>query len=578
MSRHNLEEQNDDVEQLNPKIQINAEKPADANTLDVNVEIIADQVTGQIPTKQASQKTGNGEAPESEDQICDEQNNDSEPETQINNSENNEARKSKTDPHENNVELSKDQLIKQNEPTITNPLDIQNEQKENDSEPETKINNSPEKENKQENLPINENDWFYLDLNDQIQGPFSTKQMNKWNSKGKLFENMLIKRMNFQFNLQKEQQYLPFLFRDKGKTQEKKKEVDFAQVGNKHEDDFQNDEGDKLQAVEVEINAQTKQNVTNKDPQIQVQLQIPKNETIPKETQDVENPEAENNMAGKPKTNKANSYLFDDSFELPDITYEPAKQNQQQQGDHQTQDNYNAGVIANAQTSAYTYSTHNEQQQQQSKYHVNAQEKDKQQYSENNKSISYYRYDESRDESQSDSQQQQIEQSTSPQTESKKWSESQWAAYKDAVFKAIKQCFHIEFETLKEAIIHHRIQTVGGVKKDGDEYVLDDTIKPTKIHLKFKQIASDCNSTKNECNKQFFQLQQKVLDKWPEEKLTEIEARINELWIEIHEPDINIKKQIIQECIDLEFHPIQQVQYRYKQITNKIDNIFKKLK
>ncbi|CAL6039051.1 GYF_domain [Hexamita inflata] len=523
MSRHNLEEQNDDVEQLNPKIQINAEKPADANTLDVNVEIIADQVTDQISTKQASQKTGNGEA-----------------QTQ-----------------QNDNPESKDQIFELN----------------NDSEPETQINNSPEKENKQENPPINENDWFYLDLNDQIQGPFSTKQMNKWNSKGKLFENMLIKRMNFQFNLQKEQQYLPFLFRDK--TQEKKKEPD-QKIENKHEDDFKNDEGEKRQAVKVGINAQTKQNVTNKDPQIQMQQQIPKNETIPKETQDVENPEAENNMAGKPKTNKDN--LFDDSFELPDITYEPAKQNQQQQGDHQTQDNYNAGAIANAQTSAYTYSTHNEQQQQQSKYHVNAQEKDKQQYSDNNKSISYYRYDESRDESQSDSQQQSIEQSTSPQTESKKWSESQWAAYKDAVFKAIKQCFHIEFETLKEAIIHHRIQTVGGVKKDGDKYVLDDTIKPTKIHLKFKQIASDCNSTKNECNKQFFQLQQKVLDKWPEEKLTEIEARINELWIEIHEPDINTKKQIIQECIDLEFHPIQQVQYRYKQITNKIDNIFKKLK
>ncbi|CAL6030015.1 GYF_domain [Hexamita inflata] len=295
MSRSNLEKpneispQNEDVERFSHKIQINTEKSANQNTLNQNVEEIAAQVTAQVSTKEDAPKPGNDE-----------------------------AHKSKTEPRENNVKLeSKDHQQTQNI-LNANPEskdDNQDEPKENDSEPETKIN---EKANQEEVEIIleNENDWYYLDLNDQIQGPFSTKQMNKWNSKGKLFENMLIKRGNYSFRLQKEQQYLPLLFKDQ-KEKVKKELVDLP-IENKHEDDFKkNEEVEKIQ-IEVGTNAQMKQNVTKKDPQIEMQQQITKNSHIPKETNDVENPETENNVTAKPKMNKLNSegYDSDDEYKI----------------------------------------------------------------------------------------------------------------------------------------------------------------------------------------------------------------------------------------------------------------------
>ncbi|CAL6030039.1 GYF_domain [Hexamita inflata] len=538
MSRNNLEEQNDDVEQLNPKIQINPEKPAEANSLDLNVEIIAAQVTGQISTKQDSPKIEN----DAQTQL-----NDNPEEIQVD-----QQNDSQSDQKQDEQNYQQTQNI-----FNTNSESKHNQEpKENDSEPETQIN---QKENKQEYIhPKNENDWYYIDIHDQVQGPFSTKQMNKWNSKGELFENMIIQRGDFKFKLQKEQKYLPFLFKDQKDKVEK--ELDLK-IEKKHEDEKKN-EGEKLIAVEVGTNAQTKQNVTKKDPLIQMKQHIQKNENIPKETQDVENPEAENNVAGKPKMNKTD--LFGDDFYNQDLTYVPVKSNQQQQGNHQTQENNNAETMPNAQTSAYSYSTHYEKQQQLSQQIVNGQE---------NKSISYYPIDES----QSESQQQSMEEFTSPPTDSKKWSESQWAVYKDAVFEAIKKYFNIEFDTLKDALIYHRIQTVGGVKQEGNKYVLDETIMPTKVPLNFEQIAIKCGSTENKCYKQLVTLQDNEFDDWPEKEVDMIVARINELWEKIQEHDIVQKKKIIRKTIGSEFHLNQQVQYRDKQIKNKINYVLGKL-
>ncbi|CAL6039099.1 GYF_domain [Hexamita inflata] len=543
MSRNNLEKpnenspQSEDVERFRHNTQINAEKPASLKALNLNVVEIAHKVTAQVSTEEDAPRSGN-----------------------------NESRKSKSDPLANNVKLeskdqdAKDQLIKQN----AEPKDNQNKHKENDSEPETQIYHQPEKANKEEveNNPENENDWYYLDLNDQIQGPFSTKQMNKWNSKGKLFENMLIKRGNYSFRLQKEQQYLPFLFKDQ--KENVKKELADLTIENKHEDDFK--ENEKLLAVEVEANAQMKQNVTKKDPQIEMQQQIPKNSNIPKEIKDVENPEAESNISGKPKTNKTN--LFGDDFYDYDLTYEPVKRNQPQQN-HQAHENNNTGDTSNTQASAQSYSTQYDQQQQQTQQQVNASEK-QQYYEQNNESIHYRPFDNSRDEeesheSQLKSQQQSAEQFTNSPTDSK-WTQSQQKAFEASIFEVIKQYFDIEFQTLQEAILHHRKETIS--PEGGNA---------TRIHLNFKKIASDNKISEQECNHKFQTLQANTLDQWPDEVVVAVKARVVKLWKEIQEPDIAKRKKLIKAIIEQEFLLKQQVQYNYKEITNKINYSLNKL-
>ncbi|CAL5982467.1 GYF_domain [Hexamita inflata] len=539
MSRSNLEKpnenspQSEDVERFSHNTQINAEKPASLKALNQNVVEIAHKVTAQVSTEEDAPRSGN-----------------------------NESRKSKSDPLANNVKLeskdqdAKDQLIKYN----AESKDNQNEPKENDSEPETQIYHQPEKANKEEveNNPENENDWYYLDLNDQIQGPFSTKQMNKWNSKGKLFEKMLIKRGNYSFRLQKEQQYLPFLFKDQ-KENVKKELVDLT-IENKHEDDFK--ENEKLLAVEVETKAQMKQNVTKKDPQIEMQQQIPKNSNIPKEINDVENPEAESNVTEKPKTNKTN--LFGDDFYDYDFTYEPVKRNQPQQN-HQAHENNNTGDTSNTQASAQSYSTQYDQQQQ-TQQQVNASEK-QQYYEQNNESINYHPFDDSREEEESQlkSQQQSAEQFTNSPTDSK-WTQSQQKAFEASIFEVIKQYFDIEFQTLQEAILHHRKETIS--PEGGNA---------TRIHLNFKKIASDNKISEQECNHKFQTLQANTLDQWPDEVVVAVKARVIKLWKEIQEPDIAKRKKLIKAIIEQEFLLKQQVQYNYKEITNKINYSLNKL-
>ncbi|CAL6012042.1 Hypothetical_protein [Hexamita inflata] len=135
----------------------------------------------------------------------------------------------------------------------------------------------------------------------------------------------------------------------------------------------------------------------------------------------------------------------------------------------------------------------------------------------------------------------------------------------------------MKFQTIEEAIIYYRAKTVGGVKKEGNEYVLDETVKPTKIHLNFLQIANDCNITEKECRQKFQTLPERILQAWPQNIVDAVLARINELWQQIQEPDIATKKKVIRETIDSEFHLMQQVEFGYTEIKNKIDYILRKL-
>ncbi|CAL6029985.1 Hypothetical_protein [Hexamita inflata] len=160
------------------------------------------------------------------------------------------------------------------------------------------------------------------------------------------------------------------------------------------------------------------------------------------------------------------------------------------------------------------------------------------------------------------------EQITNPLTVSNNQSEMQWNVFKTVVFEAIKNFFKIEFKTLEEAFIHYRKAIVG--TEDG---------KPTKINLNFKQMASDCKISEKQCRQQFFKtLPQKILQEWPQDIVSAIKARLNQLWEQNQEPDIATKKKIIKDTIGSEFKLMQQVQYNYIEIQNKIDYILRILK
>ncbi|CAL5982423.1 Hypothetical_protein [Hexamita inflata] len=150
--------------------------------------------------------------------------------------------------------------------------------------------------------------------------------------------------------------------------------------------------------------------------------------------------------------------------------------------------------------------------------------------------------------------------------EEKVWSENQWAVFKTIVFLAINNYFNIEFETLEEALVHFRKVCVG--TENGKEI---------KIHLNFKQMASDSNISEKECNQKFQTLLGKELLSWPENTVAAIKTRILELWKQEQETDIAKRKKLIKAKIEQEFSFKQQLQYSYKEIQNKIDHILRKL-
>ncbi|CAL6039105.1 GYF_domain [Hexamita inflata] len=493
--------------------------------------------------------------------------NDSEPETEVlrrnklvkapkqsANTENN--------PENYNLLSTKNQLNSLDQNIQKQPKDDQTNKENQQNEPKT-VQFKPVQNEPAQKQPENSNKWFYVDLSGQIQGPFSSKQMDKWNKSGKLPENLLVSCGGFSHKLQNTDLLRENFFSDKTHTNKKQGQIKIQMKGENInvEDILQS-----AQQIQIEVGTHSKQNVTKKSTlQTSHTEQIPKNSNIPKEIKDVENPETESNITGKPKTNKTN--LFGDDFYNYDLTYEPVKRNQPQQGNHQAHENNNTGDTSNTQASAQSYSTQYEQQQQ-TQQQVNASEK-QQYYEQNNESINYHPFDESTNEEAIPEQEQKLEkpeQITNSPTESKSWSENQWAVFKTVVFEAILNYFEIEFETLEEALVHYRKAIVG--TEDG---------KATKVHLNFKQMASDSNISEKECNQKFQTLLGKELLSWPENTVTAVKTRILELWQQEQEPAIAKRKKLIKAKIEQEFSLKQQVQYSYKEIQNKIDHILRKL-
>ncbi|CAL6030022.1 GYF_domain [Hexamita inflata] len=152
----------------------------------------------------------------------------------------------------------------------------------------------------------------------------------------------------------------------------------------------------------------------------------------------------------------------------------------------------------------------------------------------------------------------QPDQTTNPGTDSK-WSEIQWSIFKTIVFEVLKRVFNIQFQTLQEALIYYREHIVG---VEGNA---------TKIHLSFDNMGKECGISEKECNQKFQTLLGKELLSWPEKIVAAVKARILELWQQEQEPDIAKRKKLIKAKIEQEFRLKQQVQYSYKEISNKIN-------
>ncbi|CAL6029964.1 Hypothetical_protein [Hexamita inflata] len=160
------------------------------------------------------------------------------------------------------------------------------------------------------------------------------------------------------------------------------------------------------------------------------------------------------------------------------------------------------------------------------------------------------------------------EQITNAPTDSTSWSQSQWMIFKTVVFDTIKQYFNIPFQTLEEALVHYRNCIVGS--ENG---------KATKIHLNFKQMANDSDMiTEKECRQKFQTLLENTLQSWPQDRVEAVKTRVLELWQQVQEPEIAQRKKLIKAMIEEEFQLKQQVQFKYKEMQNKINYIFKNLK
>ncbi|CAL6012036.1 Hypothetical_protein [Hexamita inflata] len=84
-------------------------------------------------------------------------------------------------------------------------------------------------------------------------------------------------------------------------------------------------------------------------------------------------------------------------------------------------------------------------------------------------------------------------------------------------------------------------------------------------------MASDCNISERQCHLKFQTLLGKELLSWPDDIVAAVKTRILELWKQEQESDIAKRKKLIKAKIEQEFNLKQQVQYSYKEISNKIN-------
>ncbi|CAL5982451.1 GYF_domain [Hexamita inflata] len=469
----------------------------------------------------------------------------------------------------------KDQLKAQNKQNADQKDKSQNQQsnpetnddlntKENDSEPETDVikrnkdqiieaaNQLLESAPKQSiesipEKPEGSDSWRYIDLNGQIQGPFSAKQMNKWNYKGKLPVNLLVSSGNYSYKLQAKDQQQTNFFRETEKGS-KKVLTDFSKVDRKHEginiDDILRQE-QQIQAIATGTTNKTKQNVTKKTPQQQnlAQQTIQTNQNQTDKNENELNPEAENNKTNKPKQNKQFMGYDYDNFDGLDLIQPmeevPQINEQTEYAESQPMDNEAISYISHhdlsinqsnsiAPTNSVPTSTRQVYSTQEI-FNVST---------ERNTDMSF--------------------------NLSAIVSQGQQKLFEQCVLDAINihfgQTENIMFSDLKAAVKHYRSRITG-----------KDTGKTTKIQLDFKEIANKCGMDVKLCNQNFQTLLANNLESWDEQTKQNLINRIRELWHQDTTSSIEDKKKAIKQAIKNEFSFKEKAEFDYKQITNVIN-------
>ncbi|CAL6012044.1 GYF_domain [Hexamita inflata] len=353
--------QNEDVEQFYLKTQINEQKPTEQTCSTLNAEEITDQITDKVTTQYDALQTQNdgthkNQVGQPQDQAQNEAQNNKKDQFKAQNKQNADQ-KDKSQNQQINLESAQN---KSNPKETSDDLNT----KENDSEPETavirKIKDQIVKVDIQElesvsrqktegiiEKPVGSDSWRYVDLNGQIQGPFSAKQMNKWNYKGKLPLNLHVSSGNYSYKLQAKDLLQQNFFRET--EQQSKKVLNNLLKVDKHDDinveDILRQQLQNTHAITTGTTAKTKQNVTKKTQLQIIQAELMNNENY---VGNELNPEAENHKTNKPIQNKL-EYFGD--FQDKNLDIQPGQpQNQNQQEQYNRQENRNTETTLNNQT------------------------------------------------------------------------------------------------------------------------------------------------------------------------------------------------------------------------------------
>ncbi|CAL6030003.1 GYF_domain [Hexamita inflata] len=510
-----------------------------------------DQTHKNKETKEENQ-TQNNETQKNKDEPKDEQKNNAKElvkaQKQLN-----ADQKDQLQTQQNNLDTAQNKSIKETNDDLNT--------KENDSEPEAEINkrnkdniieatnklleSAPKQSVESIKKPEGSDSWHYVDLNGQIQGPFTAKQMNKWNYKGKLPVNLLVSSGNYSCKLQAKDQFQTNFFRETEKG--KKVLTDFSKVDRKHEGINLEDilmQEQQIQAIATGVTNQKKQNVTKKTPQQPNQTQqiIQTNQNLTDKNENELNPEAENNKTDKPKMDK--QFIFDydaiDGFDLiQPMDDDPQINEQTEYAESQPTDN-----------EAISYISHHDQSINQSNSIAptsSVPTSTRQVYST----------------------QEIFNVSTERNTDtsfnlSAIVSQGQQKLFEQCVLDAINMHFglteSIIFSDLKAAVKHYRSRITG-----------KDTGKTTKIQLDLKEIANKCGMEVKLCNQNFQTLLAKNLESWDEQTKQNLINRIHELWHQDTTSSIEDKKKAIKQAIKTEFSFKEQAEFDYKQITNVIN-------
>ncbi|CAL6012198.1 Hypothetical_protein [Hexamita inflata] len=133
-----------------------------------------------------------------------------------------------------------------------------------------------------------------------------------------------------------------------------------------------------------------------------------------------------------------------------------------------------------------------------------------------------------------------------------------------------------EFQTLEDALVFYKNCIVGVNDAKENEDNITGLAKGSKIHLNFKQISIECGMSEKDCRQRFQTLLANELQDWPQGTVNQIIQRIQQLSLQFPELSVEEKKTKIRSVLDEEFQLRQQVQYSYKEITNKINYQLKK--